>query len=121
MSIRDGPLFFPGGYRDFQEAGNFFLPSTERLQIFSSTLCADIFFFNSPNFLITRGVSADNLFSDAPLVQRIYFSSFSHADNFFPNRYTPRGELMVRPLATRGYLDLFHTGTCRLGAQTNPV
>ena len=24
--LRDGPLFFPGGYRDFWEAGNFFPP-----------------------------------------------------------------------------------------------
>ena len=46
--LRDGPLFSPGGggggYRDFQEAGKFFLTSIEHLQIFSSTHCADNFF-----------------------------------------------------------------------------
>ena len=39
-----------GGYRDFQEAGNFFPPSIESLQFFSSTHCANNYFKNSPNF-----------------------------------------------------------------------
>ena len=79
-----------GGYRDFQEAGNFFLPSIERLQIFFlHSLCRQ-FFFKFPKFPITGVASADNFFSDAPLVQTIYFSYFSHADNFFSQlRYPP--------------------------------
>ena len=77
--IRDGPLFFPhGGYCDFQETGAVFFPlSTERLQIFSSTYCAD-------NFLKISQISHNRVglcrqfFSDAPLWQTIYFSNCSH-------------------------------------------
>ena len=93
MRIRDGPLFSPGGgYRDFQEAGNFFLPSIERLQMFFPQLTVQTIFFKFPKFPIAGVASADNFFSDAPLGQTIYFSNFSHADNFFPNRDTPRGK-----------------------------
>ena len=57
----------------------FFLPLIERLH------CAE-------KFRITGVGSAHNYFSDAPLGQIIYFSNFSHADNFFPNRNIPWGK-----------------------------
>ena len=70
--------------------------SFEHLQVFSSTDCADNF-LNFPKSRITRVISADN-FLDAPLAMRqtIYFSNFSHADNFFPIRMPP-GKTMVSP------------------------
>ena len=79
-----------GRYRDFQEAGNFLLPSIERLQIFFLHSLCRYFFLKFLRFPITGLASVDNFFSDAPLGQTIYFSNFSHADNFFSqSRYLP--------------------------------
>ena len=45
-------IFSPGGYCDFLEAGNFFPPSIERLQVFFlHSGCADNFLLNSSNLV----------------------------------------------------------------------
>ena len=72
-----------GGYHDFQETGNFFLPSTERLQIFFPPLTVQIIFLKIPQISYNRGGLCRQFFSDTPLGQTIYFSNFSHSDNFF--------------------------------------
>ena len=68
-----------------------FPPSIEHLQFFSSTDCAEIIFL-IPKISHNRGSLSDNFFSDAPLEQSIYFSNFSHADNFFPITTPPEGK-----------------------------
>ena len=83
--------FSPGGYRDFQEAGNFFCRRLSACNFFFSTHCADNF-FSIPQISHSRGGLCRQFFSDAPLGQTIYFSNFSHADNFFPNHDTPQGK-----------------------------
>ena len=83
-----------------RRAGNFFPPSTEHLQIFSCTDCADNFFL-IPQISHNRGSICRRFFSDAPLRQTIYFINFSHVDNFFPIMIPPPpGKIMVNPLLT---------------------
>ena len=65
-----------------------FSPSFEHLQIFPPSPLTGGQFFKFPKSRITGVVSADN-FLDAPLGQTIYFSNFSHANNFFPIRILP--------------------------------
>ena len=76
--LRDGPLFFPVGYRDFQEAGNFFCHRLSTFKIFFSTHCVDNF-FKFPKFRITGVASADN-----------FFGSTSGADNLFQQIFSSR-------------------------------
>ena len=90
--LRNGPLFSPGVIFKRQEiflhhrfnACKFFL---------LHSLCRQ-FFLNSPNFPLCR-----QFISAIFLVQTIYFSNFSHADNFFPIEIPPPPpwKIMVRP------------------------
>ena len=59
-------------------------------KFFSSTHCADNF-FSIHQIFHNRGGLCRQFFSDASLVQTIYLSNFSHADNFFLNHDTPPG------------------------------
>ena len=66
----------------------FFSPSNECLQMFLLNYLCRHFLLILQNLL------------DAPLRQTIYFSNFSHADNFFPSHDAPPrggGGVMVRP------------------------
>ena len=56
-----------------------------------STHCADNF-LKIPQISHNRGGLCRQFFSDAPLGQTIYFSNFSHADNFFPIMIPPLGK-----------------------------
>ena len=86
--LRDRPLFFPGGIVIFRRQEIFFYHRLSACKfIFLHSLCRN--FFKIPQISHHMGGLYRQFFSDARLVQTIYFSNFSYADNFFPSCDTP--------------------------------
>ena len=73
-----------------------FLPSIERLQVFSSSLAVQTIFFKFPKSCITYVVSADNFFH-MHLCSRQFISAFFLMHTIFSQSRYPLGKIMVRP------------------------
>ena len=97
-----------GGYCDFQEAVNFFLPSIEHLEIiFSSPHCADNI-FKFAKFPITGVASADNFFQIHLWGRQFISAIFLMQTIFFPNHDTPgenNGPTLKKDFSLRHELD----------------
>ena len=100
-TLRDGPLFPPGGGGGrgivISRRQEFFPPSIERLQVFSSTPAVQTIFLKFPKSCITWVVSADNFFQ-MNLWSRQFISAFFHMQTIFVQITIPLGKIMVLPL-----------------------
>ena len=86
-------IFSRGGYRDFQEAGNFFLPSIDwALTNFFPPLIVQTIFLKIPQISHNRGGLSRQSFFRCTSGADNLFQQFFSCRKCFPNRDTLRGK-----------------------------